>query len=80
MTNNMTLAERCRIHAVSMDGEGWYVTGNVLDAAATELDRQAKEIMQLRLAIYRAVDHNTTMLDRPFLQGIIAEFEPNYVP
>ena len=39
---------------------------------------QAQEITKLRLAIYRAVDHNTDRLDRKFLQGIIAEFEPNY--
>jgi hypothetical protein len=31
----------------------------------------------LRRAIYNAVDHNTDRLERSFLQGIIAEFEPN---
>jgi hypothetical protein len=39
-----------------------------------------EENRKLRLAIYRAVDHNTDRLERSFLQGIIAEFEPNYVP
>ena len=35
------------------------------------------EVTMLRRAIYNAVDHNTDRLERSFLQGIIAEFEPN---
>jgi hypothetical protein len=34
----VTLAERCRIHADKMKGEGWYVTANVLAAASDELE------------------------------------------
>ena len=37
------------------------------------------EVTMLRRAIYNAVDHNTDRLERSFLQGIIAEFEPNHV-
>ncbi len=33
-----TLAQRCRIHAEKMQGEGWYVTANVLWAAANALE------------------------------------------
>jgi len=33
-----TLAQRCMIHADKMQGEGWYVTANVLAAAAEALD------------------------------------------
>ena len=40
----LTLAQRCRIHAEKMQGEGWYVTANVLDAAANELERLIKEV------------------------------------
>lgn len=36
------LADRCRIHAGKMDGEGWYVTANVLNDAAAELERLRK--------------------------------------
>jgi len=73
----MKIADRCRIHAKKVGDEGWYVTENVLHVAADKIDEQAQEITKLRLAIYRAVDHNTDRLERGFLQGIIAEFEPN---
>jgi hypothetical protein len=39
MAEAMTLAERCRIHAEKMSGEGWHVTANVLWLAAAEIDR-----------------------------------------
>jgi hypothetical protein len=42
-------------------------------------DRALEENKKLRRAIYNAVDHNTDRLERSFLQGIIAEFEPNHV-
>ena len=40
------LPERCRIHAGKMDGEGWYVTANVLAAAADEIDKLRRELEQ----------------------------------
>jgi len=39
----MRIAERCRIHATSMDSEGWYTTAIVLYAAAELLDKQEAE-------------------------------------
>lgn len=38
MVHKMTLSERCRIHADKMQGEGWYVTANVLAEAADHID------------------------------------------
>lgn len=41
----MDLAERCRIHADKMDGEGWYVTANVLwEAGEVLAGRGAPEL------------------------------------
>jgi hypothetical protein len=48
------LAERCRIHAGKMDSEGWYVTANVLDAAADEIERLRALIARARPFIARA--------------------------
>jgi DNA-binding transcriptional regulator YiaG len=36
----MKLSERALIHADKMDGEGWYVTANVLAACAEALDEE----------------------------------------
>jgi hypothetical protein len=37
-SGEMKLSERCHIHALKMDEEGWYVTANVLDSAGVELN------------------------------------------
>lgn len=44
MGDKLTLAERCRIHAEKMSGEGWYVTASVLWDAAEALDKLGYEI------------------------------------
>ena len=36
----LSLSRRCEIHAEKMEGEGWYVTANVLWAAAQALKKQ----------------------------------------
>ncbi len=45
----MTLAQRCRIHADRMQDEGWYVTANVLSAAADELELRHTNGTKVRL-------------------------------
>lgn len=35
---DLSLSERAAIHADKMDGEGWYVTANVLSSCARALD------------------------------------------
>ena len=39
-----TLAERCRIHAEKMQGEGWYSTANVLAEASEVIKIAARAV------------------------------------
>jgi len=41
----MDIVKRCHIHAGKMDGEGWYVTANVLSLAADEIEHLRKTIL-----------------------------------
>ena len=59
-----TLAERCRIHAEKMEGEGWHVTAGVLwEIAAThdELLAALKPIIAGALGLKHRADHGVTI-------------------
>ena len=49
-TNAATLAQRCMIHADKMQGEGWYVTANVLAAASERI-----EALETKLSAFRSL-------------------------
>lgn len=44
MSESIPISRRCRIHADKMQDEGWYVTANVLAAAADEIDGLLEEL------------------------------------
>ena len=63
--NASILPERCEIHARKMDEEGWYVTSNVLWAAAQELVRLRKIIEE----------HKYLLTPKTFCRSLLADKE-----
>jgi hypothetical protein len=73
-SGEMKLSERCHVHALMMDDEGWYVTANVLDSAGVELDSleslceelgcppdiNRTDFLRLKLGLFHDTERETT--------------------
>lgn len=55
--DRMTLPERCRAQARSMDEEGWYVCANVLAAAAEQIEELEDRLSAEQAAHMATMEH-----------------------